>query len=303
MHQRQFGHARRRRFDVVDGQATGLDAIDDRVDTLAALRMTRPRIVAPRRRMARNYDLHLLTLPQVAILLRVDGPWPGLLTFTAGWSRARARPWNQAIPDPMVRIDRGGREFLSAVVDHLYGLGAGSVFSPALFPGSTRLWRRTGFDDYATLDVMERPLLGEPSGRAGIEVRSESRPDWDQILDVDREAFEGFWLMSRNGLVEAHDTNKTAVVLTARSDDRLTGYAIVGSQWGTAYLHRIAVRPADSGRGVGSALLDEAIRWATRTGARSMVLNVRPENARAKQVYQRAGFTDTGTALRVLRHG
>ncbi len=224
-----------------------------------------------------------------------------MLTFTAGWSRARARPWNQAVPDPMVRVDRGGRDFLEAVVDHLYGLGADSVFSPALFPGSTRLWRRTGFDDYASLDVMERPLLGDVATKGEIEVRSDSRPDWDQILDVDREAFEGFWLMSHNGLIEAHDTNKTAVVVTAQSDVLLTGYAIVGSQWGTAYLHRIAVRPAESGRGVGSALLDEAIRWATRTGARSMVLNVRPENTRAKQVYRRAGFSDTGTALRVLR--
>lgn len=203
----------------------------------------------------------------------------------------------------MVRVDRGGRDFLGAVVDHLYDLGAGSIFSPALFPSSTRLWRRAGFDDYATLDVMERPLLGDVARTGRIEVQTEPQPDWDRILEVDREAFEGFWLMSRNGLVEAHDTNKTAVVLTAASEQRLFGYAIIGSQWGTAYLHRIAVRPADSGQGVGTALLDEAIRWATHTGARSMVLNVRPENTRAKSVYRRAGFSDTGTALRVLRHG
>lgn len=202
----------------------------------------------------------------------------------------------------MVRVDRGGRDFLSAVVDHLYELGVGSVFSPALFPSSTRLWRRTGFDDYATLDVMERALLGEVARPTDVEVRTETRPDWDQILEIDREAFEGFWLMSRNGLIEAHDTNRSAVLLTAQSEGRLTGYAIVGSQWGTAYLHRIAVRPGDSGRGIGTALLEEAIHWATRTGSRTMVLNVRPENTGAKRVYERAGFTSTRTALRVLRH-
>lgn len=202
----------------------------------------------------------------------------------------------------MVRVDRGGRDFLGAVVDHLYELGVESIFSPALFPGATRLWRRAGFDDYASLDVMERPLLGEVPRPDGIDVRSEVQPDWDQILEIDREAFEGFWLMSRPGLIEAHDTNKNSVLLTAPWDERLAGYAIVGSQWGTAYLHRIAVRPADSGRGVGRALLEESIHWATRTGARTMVLNVRPENTRAKRVYERTGFASTGTALRVLRH-
>lgn len=203
----------------------------------------------------------------------------------------------------MVRVDRGGRDFLGAVVDHLHALGAPSIFSPALFPGATRLWRRSGFDDYASLDVMERNLLGDAPRADGVEVRAEIDPDWDQVLDIDREAFEGFWLMSRSGLIEAHATNSRAVLLTTGDGERLTGYAIVGSQWGTAYLHRIAVRPEESGRGLGTAILTDAIAWATRTGARTIVLNVRPENTRAKAVYARAGFVDTGSALRVLRHG
>jgi [ribosomal protein S18]-alanine N-acetyltransferase len=252
--------------------------------------------------MARNYNLHLLTLAQVAILLRVDGSWPGSITLSSGWSRARARPWNQSVPDPMVRVDRGGRDFLASVLDTLYDFGAGSVYSPALFPGSTRLWRRSGFDDYAALDVMERSLLGDLEPATDVEVRPESNPDWDQVLAVDQAAFEGFWLMSRFGLAEAHETNRVAVLLTVAAPRGLAGYTIVGSQWGTAYLHRIAVHSEETGRGVGTALLHSAIAWSTRTGARTMVLNVRPENTRAKQLYEHVGFKDTGTSLRVLRH-
>ena len=280
-----------------------MDALEDSRHPLAAFGMAGPGVVEQRRRMARNYNLHLLTLAQVAILLRVDGSWPGTITLSAGWSRARARPWNQSIPDPMVRVDRGGRDFLESVVDALYDLGAMAVYSPALFPGSTRLWRRSGFDDHATLDMMERSLLGDAASTTEIKVRAEPDPNWEMVLAVDQAAFEGFWLMSRDGLAEAHETNRVAVALTVSAPRGLAGYAIVGSQWGTAYLHRIAVHPEETGRGVGTALLHSAIAWSTRTGARTMVLNVRPENTRAKRLYGHVGFTDTGTSLRVLRHG
>lgn len=250
--------------------------------------------------MTRNYNLHLLTLAQVATLLRVDGSWPGPIALNSGWLRARARPWNESVPDPMVRLDRGGSDFLGAVTRELFDLGAQAVYSPALYAGSTRVWRRSGFEGFALLDVMERSLGGGSATDTG-EVRLENDPDWKEILDVDRAAFEGFWGMSALGLTEAHETNRAAALFVATDEDRLAGYAIVGAQWGTVYLHRIAVLPADAGRGLGTALLTASIEWANRSGSRTMVLNVRPQNTRAKLLYRRHGFTDTGTSLQVLR--
>lgn len=251
--------------------------------------------------MARNYDVHLLTLAQVANLLRVDGSWPGSITISAGWFRARARPWNESIPDPMVRLERGGTDFLKTVISRLYETGVGAIYSPALYPSATQVWTRAGFETNARLDVMERGLGGARS-ELSEEITIESEPDWTEILELDRLAFEGFWGMSRLGLQEAHQTNKDTVVMTVRSDAQIAGYCIVGVQWGTVYLHRIAVRPDVSGRGIGARLVDAAIGWGNATGARTMVLNVRPENARAQRLYQRLGFTHAGTALEVLRH-
>jgi ribosomal-protein-alanine N-acetyltransferase len=129
-------------------------------------------------------------------------------------------------------------------------------------------------------------------------------PDWGPILEVDREAFEGFWTMSRLGLQEAHQTNRSTALFTVSAEDGvIAGYAIVGAQWGTVYLHRIAVRPSVWGGGLGSALLASSINWGNRIGARSMILNVRPENERAQLLYERHGFTAAGSALVVLRHG
>jgi GNAT superfamily N-acetyltransferase len=252
--------------------------------------------------MAGNYNVHLLTLAQVTALLRVEGSWPGSISMRAGWYRAQARPWNESVSDPMVRLERGGPDFLEAVTSHLLGLGAHAVYSPALYPTSTLIWRRSGYEDHVDLGIMERPISDLVPVTQPDLVSVQSPPDWEEIVRIDRLAFEGFWGMSRLGLREAHQTNRSTAVLVVENGSRLSGYAIVGVQWATAYLHRIAVRPDESGRGLGAALLTEAINWGRRAGGRGMILNVRSENQRAKRLYERMGFTSTGTALQVLRH-
>lgn len=202
----------------------------------------------------------------------------------------------------MLRLERGGADFLRMITSHLHGLGAEAVYSPALYPSSTDVWRRAGFDGYVSLEIMERPLVDIPAPVDGGLVAIEPRPDWEQILNVDRLAFEGFWGMSRLGLREAHTTNRTSAVLVASVDDHMSGYAIIGTQWATVYLHRIAVSPEVAGRGLGTALLASAMDWGARSGGRSMVLNVRGGNTRAMRLYERLGFVRTPTALEVLRH-
>lgn len=264
--------------------------------------MPRPGVVSQRRRVARNYNVHVLTLAQVTPHLRVDGSWPGPITLSSGWLRARARPWNETVTDPMIRLDRGGAEFLAAVTEALGDLVGGAVYSPALYGGSTRVWRRSGYRDFATLSIMERALNGGRARRAIEEAQIEDEPDWTEVVELDRQAFEGFWGMSALALQEAYETNRSTALIVSRNEGRLAGYAIVGSQWGTVYLHRIAVRPEESGRGLGAALLTASIDWGKGTGSRSLILNVRPDNDRAIRLYERLGFANTGTALQVLRH-
>lgn len=252
--------------------------------------------------VTRNYNIHVLTLQQVPTLLRMEGTWPEPVSLSAGWFRARARPWNESVVDPMVRLDRGGSEFLTAVTSRLIRhIGATAVYSPALYGGSTRVWRRSGFADHAALDIMERGMNRPPSPPSE-EVRLVTDPEWEEVLEVDRLAFEGFWGMSDVGLREAFDTSRASALLLVPRSGQLAGYAMVGVQWGTAYLHRIAVRPDASGNGLGASLISAAIEFGYRSGGRSMVLNVRPENSRAKRLYERAGFTNTGTTLQVLRY-
>jgi ribosomal protein S18 acetylase RimI-like enzyme len=57
-----------------------------------------------------------------------------------------------------------------------------------------------------------------------------------------------------------------------------------------AHLSRICVDPSAASRGLGSALLADAIRHAHDSGFAWMSLDVRETNARAISLYARAGF-------------
>jgi diaminopimelate decarboxylase len=52
------------------------------------------------------------------------------------------------------------------------------------------------------------------------------------------------------------------------------------------------------GRGIGTALLHEALRWARSVGVEKLELTVYPGNAAARSLYRRFGFVEEGTLLR-----
>lgn len=264
--------------------------------------MARSRIMVHRGLVAGDENFHPLTLPQVNGAFRVEGSWPSPITISHGWGRASARPWNDEAADAFLRLERGRTDFLRSATHALSEISGSGVFSPAMFSGSMRIWIRAGYEDVRRLDVMERPLGVTSSGAMG-EIREESDPDWNRLLEIDRVAFQGFWRMSLDGLREALLSTSPSAVLTIRADRMVVGYAIVGSQWGTSYLQRVAVDPDHGGRGLGANLVRACLGWAGRTAASSMVLNVRHENSRARGLYEREGFTMTGRKLHILRHG
>ena len=233
--------------------------------------------------------------------LHLDGVWPGPVTIRRGWAKAVARPWNDDFPDPAVRLERGSHEFLRAVAELLGSRESGIVYSPALYPSATRVWTSAGFTLFRPLDVMEL-VLGTEIGPPEHEVEPTNDPDWGPLLEIDGLAFEGFWRMSEAGLVEAMRATPRAMVFTARVDDQLAGYALVGSQLTVSYLQRVAVAPSYAGRGIGGSLVRASARWASRRGARALVLNVRPENDAARHLYEREGFQARETALHLLRY-
>lgn len=218
--------------------------------------------------------------------------------MSRGWARAVSRPWNGEDADAFLRLERGSAEFLTACTEHLCDVTNAAVYSPALYPNATRVWNRAGYVAAHRLDVLERSL-GSPIDVPNESVRIELDPDWEKLREIDEAAFEGFWRMSSDGLREALAATKRGTVLTI-GDQRPAGYAIVGSQWNVAYLQRIAVHPSDAGQGLGMELLKGAMTWSRKEQAGVLVLNVRKQNRRARQLYERAGFATTSVELQVL---
>lgn len=261
-----------------------------------------PGVVEHRVRADGHYDFHPRTLPQVPERLHVDGAWPGQLTVRRGWHRAVARPWNDKVLDAAVRLERGSSEFLRTVAELLAPMGSGVVYSPALYPEATRVWAKAGFTPFGVLDVMEM-RLGAGVTPPRHTIQATRRPVWSSLVDLDHLAFDGFWSMGEAGLVEAMSATPRSVVLEARLDGALAGYALAGAQTMLSFLQRVAVAPTYSGQGVGTSLLRASVAWAAARGARVMVLNVRPENDRARRLYEREGFEMRDVHLDLLRFG
>ncbi len=89
-----------------------------------------------------------------------------------------------------------------------------------------------------------------------------------------------------------------------------TGGAAVGLAWGlihepdlhVAHIYQMWVSPAQRGKGVARALLDEIRAWAISKGCERLALSVTTSNDAAVSLYLKSGFTAAG-ALEALRPG
>ncbi len=224
------------------------------------------------------------------------------MVLTRGWARAHVRPWNDEASDVAIRLERGGSRFLEEVAVFSNRLSDGDVFSPALYGTATPIWRRAGFGPHIELDIMEARLSPSPRHATSV-IRLGEPQDLQPAADIDYAAFRGFWRIGKVGLKEAIEATSRSVMLVLEDDGDIAGYAIVGYDFGTAFLQRIAVDPSQQGKGLGRSLLASSAEWALARGARSILLNVRPDNNAAIEFYKRNGFEMTDKQLHVLKFG
>jgi RimJ/RimL family protein N-acetyltransferase len=96
-----------------------------------------------------------------------------------------------------------------------------------------------------------------------------------------------------------------STVLLAETGGELTGYLeLTGgkARRNRATTHAvIGVLGGASGRGVGSGLLREAVRWSTARGLHRVELTVMAHNTRAIALYERMGFVTEGRARECLQ--
>lgn len=132
-----------------------------------------------------------------------------------------------------------------------------------------------------------------PIVRPTVAIRPARVNELDAIEALENEAFTGDRLSRRSlqNFIRAGDR-----VLAATEPDGLAGYALVTWRKGgrRARLYSIAVHAGKSGRGVGRALLEAVEARALAQGCEAIRLEVREDNKRATDLYERLGYRRFG---------
>ena len=153
-------------------------------------------------------------------------------------------------------------------------------------------------------------MTGAPPSGPQVTVRRATAADADTVVAMLVEvAGEGRWIATeapvdveqrRRRLVEDIE-REDAIVLVAEAGGQPVGeLGLHLARYGVADLG-MAVAAGWRGRGIGSALLAEAIDQARAAGAHKIALQVWPHNAAAIALYERFGFQREGYLRRHYR--
>lgn len=93
----------------------------------------------------------------------------------------------------------------------------------------------------------------------------------------------GSFVLTEGGIIVGHSNARPA------ADEKMPG-------WGE--VHTLYVLPEYWGRGYGTAMLDYSVRWLDSCGFGQVYLWVLDTNTRARQLYEKFGFSATSEELR-----
>jgi len=116
--------------------------------------------------------------------------------------------------------------------------------------------------------------------------------DIDEVFALEQSVFPHPW--SRANFVDSLSSGYDAWVLREPNEGLLAGYFLVMYAVDEAHLLDVAVSGARHGTGLGRFLLDRIAARSREKGMASILLEVRPSNERALQVYERYGYTQIG---------
>ena len=127
----------------------------------------------------------------------------------------------------------------------------------------------------------ETPLRLEPFRLTDVEL----------LLPIEEEAYPDPWTA---GMFRQEAGNKTSHLYLAYAGEEFVGYAGFWLVLDEVHITKLTLLPSYRGVGWGMILLDALLKAAISLGAVNVSLEVREGNARARHLYARAGFEETG---------
>lgn len=148
---------------------------------------------------------------------------------------------------------------------------------------------------------MIRNRIDRPTARPDVTLRAPAPGDFGWVIERNGALYanEHGWDSSYEGLVaqivagflDKHDPDRERAWIAELHGERVGAIFCVRKDDMTAKLRLLHVEPSARGAGVGSALVDECVRFARSAGYRTVELWTVSLLAPARRIYQRAGFT------------
>lgn len=129
-----------------------------------------------------------------------------------------------------------------------------------------------------------------PEAAAG-RFRPMTETDLLQIMEIERQAYPYPWTpgILRDCLRVGYSCWLYEV------DAVIHAYGIMSVAAGEAHILNLCVRSESQRQGLGTKMLNQLVALARRLGADTLLLEVRPSNLPALQLYRRQGFNEVGT--------
>jgi ribosomal-protein-alanine N-acetyltransferase len=115
--------------------------------------------------------------------------------------------------------------------------------------------------------------------------------DLGDVLGLEESVYPHPWSMGN--FTDSLSSNYESWVLRDQDGD-LLGYFLLMAIVDEAHLLNVAVSADKQGQGLGRFLLNQAVACARGLGMTSVLLEVRPSNTRALEIYERYGFKHIG---------
>lgn len=109
---------------------------------------------------------------------------------------------------------------------------------------------------------------------------------------------EAFGVENAEKTLEKELENKISVYLVAKEDESVIGYVGIWNICGEGDIINIAVKEDIRQRGVGSFLMQNAIKYCKENDITALNLEVRESNAPARAFYKKCGFLEVGERKR-----
>lgn len=219
--------------------------------------------------------------------------------------RLRVATWRSddrvAVLSPRPDTQPPTRSDIRCCIDRLAEQGVQHILTSALGRSEQGDFLASGFEVRSRLHLLAHDLRTLPRSTAGVRLRRGRTTDRPAVLALDGHAFDTFWRLDEKGLDDALDATPVSRFRVA-TDRSIVGYAVFGRAADRGYVQRLAVEPGHHGRGIGTTLLADGLRWLRRHAVRRAVVNTQEDNETALRLYLGVGFQLEPEGLAVLAY-